>query len=237
MPAADKRPATANGLRDATTDLDIIRQWWRQEPQFNLAIATGAVSGIFVVDVDGLDAEVELRRLEAETVDCRAQSKPSLRAADTFIFARRKYQCAIRPARSRLGSMCAAMAATSWRRRPFTRAAGVMSGRSIVQVALAEAPAVAKIDRISEPATGVTLALPPEAWRELVANGAVEGTRDCTIAKLAGHLLRRRIDPFVALELLQTWNATRCVPPLPAADIERVVASVAGRELRRRADA
>ena len=62
----DKRPATANGLKDATTDLDIIRQWWRQEPQFNLAIATGAVSGIFVVDIDGLDAEVELRRLEAE---------------------------------------------------------------------------------------------------------------------------------------------------------------------------
>ena len=62
----DKRPATANGLKDATTDLDIIRQWWRQEPQFNLAIATGAISGIFVVDVDGLDAEVELRRLEAE---------------------------------------------------------------------------------------------------------------------------------------------------------------------------
>jgi len=62
----DKRPATANGLKDATTDLDKIRQWWRQEPQFNLAIATGAVSGIFVVDIDGLDAEVELRRLEAE---------------------------------------------------------------------------------------------------------------------------------------------------------------------------
>src|SRR4249919_192975 len=62
----DKRPATANGLKDATTDLDTIRQWWRQEPQFNLAIATGAVSGIFVVDIDGLDAEVELRRLEAE---------------------------------------------------------------------------------------------------------------------------------------------------------------------------
>jgi hypothetical protein len=65
----------------------------------------------------------------------------------------------------------------------------------------------------------------------------VEGTRDCTVAKLAGHLLRHRIDPFVALELLQTWNATKCAPPLPAADIERIVASVAGRELRRRADA
>ena len=98
---------------------------------------------------------------------------------------------------------------------------------------LAEAPAWL----LSLSANGVTLALPPEAWRELVANGAVEGTRDCTITKLAGHLLRRRIDPFVALELLQSWNATRCVPPLLAADIERIVASVASRELRRRADA
>ena len=62
----DKRPATANGLKDATTDPDIIQAWWQQQPDNNIAIATGAASGIFVVDVDGLDAEAALRRLEAE---------------------------------------------------------------------------------------------------------------------------------------------------------------------------
>jgi hypothetical protein len=62
----DKRPATANGLKDATTDPDIIRAWWRQQPDNNIAIATGPASGVFVVDVDGLDAEATLRRLEAE---------------------------------------------------------------------------------------------------------------------------------------------------------------------------
>ena len=61
-----KRPATANGLKDATTDPDRIRAWWHHEPAFNVAVATGSVSGVFVVDVDGLDAEVELRKLEAE---------------------------------------------------------------------------------------------------------------------------------------------------------------------------
>ena len=61
-----KQPATEHGLKDATTDPEIIKQWWQQEPQFNLAIATGAASGIFVVDIDGLDAEAELRRLETE---------------------------------------------------------------------------------------------------------------------------------------------------------------------------
>ena len=62
----DKRPATANGLKDATTDPDIIQAWWQQQPDNNIAIATGPASGIFVVDVDGLDAEAALRRLEAE---------------------------------------------------------------------------------------------------------------------------------------------------------------------------
>ena len=40
--------------------------WWQQDPEFNIGVATGAVSGIFVVDVDGLDAELELAKLERE---------------------------------------------------------------------------------------------------------------------------------------------------------------------------
>src|SRR5262249_21033491 len=62
----DKPPATANGLKAATTNPDTIRQWWQQDLQFNIAFATGEPSGIFVVDVDGIDAEAELRKLEAQ---------------------------------------------------------------------------------------------------------------------------------------------------------------------------
>ena len=62
----DKRPATANGVKDATIDPDVIQGWWREEPEFNIAIATGALSGIFVTDIDGPDAEAELRKLEAQ---------------------------------------------------------------------------------------------------------------------------------------------------------------------------
>ena len=80
-----KRPATANGLKDATTDPDRIRAWWHHEPAFNVAIATGAVSGVFVVDVDGLDAEVELRKLEAEHGTLPATMRPSPRAVGTSI--------------------------------------------------------------------------------------------------------------------------------------------------------
>lgn len=48
-----KKPATKNGFKDATTDLDQIKRWWKDNPNFGIAIATGKVSGnIFVIDCD-----------------------------------------------------------------------------------------------------------------------------------------------------------------------------------------
>jgi hypothetical protein len=76
-------------------------------------------------------------------------------------------------------------------------------------------------------------ATPPAEWRTLI-KGVAEGARDCSTARLAGHLLRHHIDPLVVLDLLQCWNAARCVPPLPERDIERIVDSIAARELKRR---
>jgi hypothetical protein len=46
-----KRPATLHGFLDGTTDHAQIEQWWRSDPRFNLALATGA-PGPDVVDVD-----------------------------------------------------------------------------------------------------------------------------------------------------------------------------------------
>ncbi len=46
-----KTPATAHGYRDATTDPDQITAWYRRNPHWNVAIATGA-PGPDVLDVD-----------------------------------------------------------------------------------------------------------------------------------------------------------------------------------------
>lgn len=47
-----KRPLTAHGFHDATTDSGQVEAWWGQHPEANLAIPTGAASGVVVVDVD-----------------------------------------------------------------------------------------------------------------------------------------------------------------------------------------
>jgi Bifunctional DNA primase/polymerase, N-terminal/Primase C terminal 1 (PriCT-1) len=225
----EKRPATVNGLKDATTDPDIIRVWWTHQPDSNIAIATGAASGIFVVDVDGLDAEAALRQLEV--------GYGALPATVEVITARGRHiyfrwpQEPVRNSAGKIGThidirgesgyvLCPPSIHPSGRRYRWS----VDSANHI-----AEAPGwlLAKQNGVAVSAT------PSPEWRVLI-EGVSEGARDCSIAKLAGHLLRHRVDPFVALGLLDSWNATHCTPPLPAADIERIVNSIAGKELRRR---
>jgi hypothetical protein len=86
---------------------------------------------------------------------------------------------------------------------------------------------------IAAPTNGSKSTTAPSEWRDLI-KGVSEGARDCSLTKLTGYLLRRHVDPFIALELIRVFNATRCAPPLPDRDVERIVSSVAGLELKRR---
>ena len=75
---------------------------------------------------------------------------------------------------------------------------------------------------------------PQTEWRSLATEGVDEGQRDNTVTRLCGHFLRHHVDPFIVLEMLQLWNAAHCRPPLPAEDVDRIVESIAGREIKRR---
>lgn len=53
LEAQGKKPITRNGLKDATTDIDIITDMWTKYPYANIGMACGKQSGgIIVVDVD-----------------------------------------------------------------------------------------------------------------------------------------------------------------------------------------
>jgi len=225
----DKRPATVQGLKDATTDPDVISAWWQQQPDSNIAIATGAASGIFVVDVDGLDAEATLRQLEAEHGPLPATVE-AITARGRHIYFRWPQE-PVRNSAGKIGLhidvrgdggyvLCPPSVHPSGRRYCWS----VDSANRI-----ADAPGWLLAKQ-----KGATVSVTPSPeWRTLI-EGVSEGARDCSLAKLAGHLLRHHVNPFVTLGLLQSWNTTNCTPPLPAADIERIVNSIAGKELRRR---
>ena len=47
-----KHPLTSNGLDAATTNAQVIKNWWAMTPGANVAIRTGAESGLVVLDFD-----------------------------------------------------------------------------------------------------------------------------------------------------------------------------------------
>lgn len=70
-PHPAKHPRTPRGFKDATTNEQTLRTWWQRWPDANVAIPTGAGSGIVVIDTDhkpdqGIEGEETLSALEKQ---------------------------------------------------------------------------------------------------------------------------------------------------------------------------
>ena len=72
-----KRPLTAEGFLEATTDEALIRRWWARWPNANVAIPTGEHSGLLVLDVDAGEGTDSVALLELS----RGQPPKTARAA------------------------------------------------------------------------------------------------------------------------------------------------------------
>jgi hypothetical protein len=228
-----KEPATFNGLKAATTDHNVINGWWANS-DFNIGLRTGKCSGVFVVDVDGIDAETELTKLEKQR-GALPPTVESLTARGRHIF----FSFPNRPIRNSAGKIAPGIDVRGDGGYVLAPPSIHPSGKAYawsVDSAAAFAPAPDwLLATITESASfNGPVATPSSEWRELI-KGVGEGARDCTATKLAGYLLRRHVDPFVALALLQGWNITSCTPPLPETDIARIINSIASKELKRRA--
>jgi hypothetical protein len=90
------------------------------------------------------------------------------------------------------------------------------------------------LDLLRAPTAAKSTIAASAEWRDLIERSIPEGRRDDSLTRLCGYLLRRRVDPSITRELIHSLNVTHCAPPLPDKDIERIVESITGRELRRR---
>ena len=48
----DKSPLTPHGFKDATTDIYKIQEYWNKHPNALIGVPTGAITGLFVIDID-----------------------------------------------------------------------------------------------------------------------------------------------------------------------------------------
>ena len=226
-----KHPRNQHGVTEATSDPDRVVEWWRRWPTANVGIATGPVSGFFALDLDlRHGGQQSLDRLEAENGKLPRTVQVRTGSGGFHWWFRWPEGCDIRNSAGRIG--------------PGLDIRG--DGGSIVAPPSLHAFGqryawIGGHDLADAPAWLLALAVgscdadrPKTDWAAFVRNPIGDGQRNTEMTRLAGVLLRK-LDPHLALELLLSFNATRCVPPLPEREVMAIAESIATRELRRRA--
>jgi hypothetical protein len=215
-----------NGLKDASIDPELIKHWWTWAPSANVGVATGRV---VVLDVDHDQALIEL---EAK----HGPLPPTWRArtgnGEHIYFA---VDIEIRNSCGKLSPGVDVRGVGGYVIAPPSLH---VSGKHYEWITAPSAIALAPLPRwllekMRGP-NGANGATSKEQWRELVRNGVNEGQRNTAVARLAGYLFRKYVDPLVVVDLLRCWNAARCHPPLDESEVMRTIDSIAELEIARR---
>lgn len=221
-----KAPLTPHGVKDASTDERVVRRYWCT-PDANVGIATGAVSGLVVLDVDGPDGVASLAGKTIPPTPCVLTSN-----GKHFYF--RHPGGVIRNFVKKLPGLDLRGDGGYVVAPPSTHLSGKqymwLPGAEHWTMQLADIPNWL-LELIGQ---GQGLSRSVEDWRTLTDQTIPAGQRNSTIASLAGLLLRRYVDPYVTLNLLVAFNDARCIPPLDHDEVARTVDSVARLEARRR---
>lgn len=225
-----------HGVKDASKDWRFIEKWIGGHPKFNLAIATGRISQIFALDIDPRHGgDDNLRKLESQHTELPRTVRFLTGGGGQHILFRHPGVDVL----NSVGKLAPGIDIRGDGGYIVAPPSLHISGRSYAidvdhhpsDVKIADAPKWL-LEAILE--KKITSEQRTTNWRDLVRNGAPDGERNNSIARLTGHLLRNRIDPWVAAELLLAWNTHRCKPPLSESEVMATLCSIASKEILRR---
>jgi hypothetical protein len=216
-PLAELAP---RGLHSASTDAAQIKEWWSREPTANIAIRTGEPSGIWVLDVDTRHGGDKM----LEALELRDGALPPTATASTGGGGLHKFFAYPgQPVKSRSEA--------------FGKGLDAKGDGGYVIAAPSTHPSGALYLWQPDATPDHGIALAPSEWLEqvteqlhapaaAVADVIGEGQRDTALASLAGSMRRRGMAEPEILAALRVTNETRCRPPLPLGDVERIARSV-----------
>jgi P4 family phage/plasmid primase-like protien len=221
-----KHPITSNGVHGASTDRDQIRAWWNDNPHANVAIATGEVSDLIVVDVDPRNGGDQT----LEHISLSLGRLPSTMISDTggggqhYFFKydeRTKSQHLSGVDVQSDGSFVVVPPSTHisgerYRWRDDAEPSMLKRNRGTLPPRWASEPLRQVLEKNRPP-----LAL-------AAADIYSEGKRNISLTSSAGAHRRKGLSFEQILTLLRAENAARCVPSLPDEEVEKIARSVAG---------
>ncbi len=221
-----KHPRTLHGLSDASTDPELIRRWWKQWPDANVGIVTGAGSGLIGLDVDPrhggdeslADLEVQHGRLPATVESLTGGGGRHVLFNHPGGYIRGDN-------RGKIGRGLDLKADGGYLVAPPSLH---MSGRTY-EWELSSAPGAVKL---ADPPVWLRAKLngtkaAASGKVQPATNGAINnGQRNDTLTSLAGAMRRQGVDHDGILAVLLTENSRRCVPPLDRAEVEGIAKSI-----------
>lgn len=221
FPVNGKVPATLHGLKDASTDVSKLDIWYERHPDRGVALATGDVSGVFAVDLDGLEAVATFDGLQQEHGRI-PRTVVSKTARGYHILFRMPEDGEVRNSAGKVGDGIDVRGTGGYIViPPSPHPSGTpyrwADGRSPDDIEPADAPNW--LLELVHDAPGEAPLAPPVEGR------IPSGARDQTLASFAGSMRRRGMTEAEILAALEVTNQ-RCDPPLPAADLERIARSV-----------
>lgn len=219
--SATKKPLTENGFKDATTSSSKIKSFWRKFPEANIGIATGAVSGLIVLDVDPSsqnDAESIITQL-IERKGIFAQDICARSGGGGFHFYFQHPGKRHVPSTSKLFSIKGLDLRADGGyiiAPPSNHISGAkyvwLDEKSPFENTLPECPVwILDIKRHK---------------RQILLNNLTEpiidGNRNTTLASVAGLCRSLGLDKESILEILLRQNTQRCQPPLSEEEVSRI---------------
>lgn len=209
-----KHPRTLHGVLDASTDTAVIQRWWRMWPEANVGLATGAASGIIVLDVDDMES---LRHLETIHGALPETASVSTGKGQHFYFTHpggvvRNSNGDIAPGIDIRGHNGYAVA-------PPSRHANGAQYRWISPKGVGPAPCP---QWLVEALTSPTSPAPSTGHQGVIANGM----RNSTLFRLGCAMRHWGASPAAVRAALQADNAERCDPPLDEREVARIAESV-----------
>lgn len=223
-----KHPRLTRWPRLATTDEPTLRAWWGQWPTANVGIATGAGSGLLVLDVDPRHGGDEsLARLEAQHSPLPRTVRACTGGGGAHVFFKhpgghignQQGAAALAPGLDVRGDGGQVVGA------PSLHASGRQYAWEVDhhpdETPLAPAPAWL-LALLAQGGHGNGRGGPTPAITETIPVGARNGT----LASLAGSMRRRGMTEAEIASALLAVNARRCVPPLDEPEVRAIAGSV-----------
>jgi hypothetical protein len=217
-----KHPRTGNGVKDRSTDSGQIRRWWSQWPEANVGVATGADSGLVVLDVD-------MDKKGFETLDRLQAEHGPLPTTPAVLSGGGGYHLYLRHPGGRIANSVGRLGQGLDLRGdggyvvapPSVHASGekyVWAPERPCDLPLAPLPAWLR-DRVGDARRSAT----PRGNDASIP----EGCRNDTLTRLAGRLRRDGLSEAALNAALQATNAEQCDPPLDEAEVAKIAERIA----------